>query len=442
MRKRVVSLFLALVMVLSVVVSFPLVLSASNGIQEKINTIKSVYPTGSYFTVSGGACPSSNHDVIDGNWCSGCYLPKIPARGGLPSDSSVSHVADTCCGFANYVYYCIYGHNTTSQTQIKNSPVYGDLVYTGSHWFIYLSEDNTNYYVYDANGYNGAKNKVNYNGYYPKSAVTALKVYHATNYDAINGTHTHSYSVLNVVSPTCTAQGYTVYKFSSCGNTYNSNYISAIGHKWNSGEIISSAGCTTQGVKKYTCITCGTTYTEALSANGHTATIDAGNPATCTETGLTEGSHCSVCGAVIIAQEVIPALEHDYEITVNSEPTYVSGANVTYICTYTCSVCGETYVDDYVPASHTWRTAQIITPATYTTYGMGYHQCSVCSKGEVFTIDTLGHDLVTDSKDATCTTAGYVNKSCARCDYIENTVIPATGHSYGDWNCHRSGMYH
>ncbi len=40
----------------------------------------------------------------------------------------------------------------------------------------------------------------------------------------------------------------------------------------------------------------------------HTAVADAAVPATVTTDGLTEGSHCSVCGAVLVAQEVIPAL--------------------------------------------------------------------------------------------------------------------------------------
>lgn len=40
----------------------------------------------------------------------------------------------------------------------------------------------------------------------------------------------------------------------------------------------------------------------------HTAVVDAAIAATATETGLTEGSHCSVCGTVLVAQVVIPAL--------------------------------------------------------------------------------------------------------------------------------------
>ena len=162
----------------------------SGGIQEKINTVLAVYPNGSYFTVASNSspCSSSNHDTVNGTYCSGCYLPNIPARGGLPSGAAVGHIADTCCGFASYVFYCIYGHSHSTKTSKTSSPVFGDLVYSGKHWFIYLSEDSKNYYVYDANGYNGSKNKVLYNNYYPKSAVTSLTVYHANNYDEVNRT--------------------------------------------------------------------------------------------------------------------------------------------------------------------------------------------------------------------------------------------------------------
>ncbi|HPF54139.1 MAG TPA: hypothetical protein PLM48_05810, partial [Clostridia bacterium] len=60
------------------------------------------------------------------------------------------------------------------------------------------------------------------------------------------------------------------------------------------------------GVKTYTCSVCGGTYTEDIPATGHTVVVDEGIPATYTSTGLTEGSHCSVCGEILLAQTVVP----------------------------------------------------------------------------------------------------------------------------------------
>ena len=49
---------------------------------------------------------------------------------------------------------------------------------------------------------------------------------------------------------------------------------------------------------------------KVIPATGHTEVIDDAKEATCTETGLTEGKHCSVCDAVLISQEIVPALGH------------------------------------------------------------------------------------------------------------------------------------
>ncbi len=75
-----------------------------------------------------------------------------------------------------------------------------------------------------------------------------------------------------------------------------------------------------------TCSKCGKTEGEAL---GHTAVDDPAREPTCTETGLTAGKHCSVCGEVLQAQEEIPALGHAWE-------------EATFSRAMTCRVCGET----------------------------------------------------------------------------------------------------
>lgn len=53
-----------------------------------------------------------------------------------------------------------------------------------------------------------------------------------------------------------------------------------------------------------------------IPSKGHTVVIDPAKEPTKTETGLTEGSHCSVCNEVIVAQEVLPTLT-GYAITYN-----------------------------------------------------------------------------------------------------------------------------
>ncbi len=45
---------------------------------------------------------------------------------------------------------------------------------------------------------------------------------------------------------------------------------------------------------------------------GHKEVKVNGKSATCTETGLTDGTKCSVCGAVVKAQKETPALGHSY----------------------------------------------------------------------------------------------------------------------------------
>lgn len=71
----------------------------------------------------------------------------------------------------------------------------------------------------------------------------------------------------------------------------------------------------------YKCTLCGKKYSDLLATNElsdediaiakleHTLVIDPAVPPTATTAGKTEGSHCSVCGEVVVAQEVIPPPE-------------------------------------------------------------------------------------------------------------------------------------
>ena len=69
--------------------------------------------------------------------------------------------------------------------------------------------------------------------------------------------------------------------------------------------------CTADGKTEGShCSVCGEVLTaqETIKATGHTEVIDATVPATYTSEGKTEGKHCSVCGAVIVAQKTIAKL--------------------------------------------------------------------------------------------------------------------------------------
>ena len=113
-----------------------------------------------------------------------------------------------------------------------------------------------------------------------------------------------------VVAPTCTVDGYTLHKCSVCGTSYKDNTTKATGHSYGNSVVTKQPTCTSEGTAIKTCTKCNATVTEKLPAKGHTAVTDKGYPATCTTAGKTDGSHCSVCGAVIKAQTVINATGH------------------------------------------------------------------------------------------------------------------------------------
>ena len=81
-------------------------------------------------------------------------------------------------------------------------------------------------------------------------------------------------------------------------------------HEYGDFEILKNPTCTEKGQKGKICKKCGKITEKAdIDATGHAPVTDPAVAPTETTDGLTEGSHCSVCGAVLQAQEVIPMLD-------------------------------------------------------------------------------------------------------------------------------------
>ena len=194
----------------------------------------------------------------------------------------------------------------------------------------------------------------------------------------------HKWSDWFVKPATCTEEGGEMRYCALCGKTeHRGETIDATGHNLTHHEAVAST-CEVAGNSEYwSCDRCGLYFSDGqgsqpieenswiLPLAEHTEETIPGKAATCTETGLTDGVKCSVCGTVLVAQQEIPATGHTVVTDEGKAPT----------CTETgltegshCSVCNEVLVaQQEIPA----------TGHTYDAVTTGNNVCTVCDQHEI-----------------------------------------------------------
>ena len=235
--------------------------------------------------------------------------------------------------------------------------------------------------------------------------------------------HIHSYTAV-VTEPTCTEEGYTTYTC-ACGDSYIDNYTDALGHDTVYHEA-KSATCTEKGWNEYfTCIRCDFTTYEEIAPTGHSYVAKVFAP-TCTVKGYTTYT-CTVCGDSY-SDNYTDALGHD---RIHHEAKAATCTEIGWDAYDTCSRCDYTSYKEIAALGHDISYSVTKAP-TCTEKGTETGKCSRCDVTETRDIDALGHDLVHhDGKAATCTANGWAAyDTCNRCDYTTYKEIAATGHDY------------
>ena len=181
----------------------------------------------------------------------------------------------------------------------------------------------------------------------------------------------HTMTRTDAKAATCTEDGNTeYYTCSVCGKIFkDENATTEISlddtvvkaHHTMTKTDAKEPTCTAEGSNAYyTCSVCGkvfkdeagtqptTVEEETLAKKAHTPVVDAAVAATCAKTGLTEGSHCSVCNEVLVAQKVVDKIPHTIVVDAAVEPTYSSSGLTEG---KHCSVCHEIIEKQtYIPA--------------------------------------------------------------------------------------------
>lgn len=145
---------------------------------------------------------------------------------------------------------------------------------------------------------------------------------------------------------------------------------------------------------------------------------------TCSGEGYTTYT-CSECGDSYVDNRT-GSLGHNYSETVTAPTCTADGYT-----TYTCSACGFSYVNEKVNATgHDYKS--VVNAPTCENHGYTTYVCAVCNDSYVADdVNASGHGYTKAVTAPTCDEEGYTTYTCSSCNesYVADK-IPALGHDY------------
>ena len=214
--------------------------------------------------------------------------------------------------------------------------------------------------------------------------------------------------------------------------------VEARGHDWDAGRVTTDPTCEEEGVITYTCNYDEThTYTEPIDATGHGYQLVQAVDPTCEEDGHIAYYSCENCDKIFSDDQgtetteaaiIVEALGHDYNVIDEQEPT----CDVPGYKTYECSRCHKQYIEVEQALGHQvdWN---IIYNADCENDGLKEGVCSVCHKTLREVIPATGHNyqMTQDSVLPGCETYGNIIWVCQNdASHTYREYREPTGH---DW---------
>ena len=397
-----------------------------NYVWNKINKLKELFPTGSYFTKNGkNSCHTnviykSNYSYCYSMSCPDCKLENVLIYNSKAKNTVVPNVCKhkarySCCGFATFVFCYIFEHDTEENITEFSSSTYGGIndsflsklkpgdfitCDNGTHYAVFLGYDNNNIYLYESNydspnqveyyharsrkGLKWSKFDVKRSKSYSDNGGEAIKAsdhYKLTSPDGYQtirkeaSTNSANLGSINAGNIVC------VTKYSSDNKwgylTYNGvsgwirlYYVEKTGstHSYGSWYTKTSATCTSGGTEERKC-SCGATESRSTSALGHNyGSWSTVTNATCTSGG-SEKRTCSRCS--------------------NSE-------------TRSTSALGHNYGSTYFEADHPHKYAHLCQRCGYKEFTGGnldyYCLCATCTHLTKPEVTKITGDLVDNSE--------------------------------------------